>query len=104
MPNYYDVGDIVRTSSTFTDTGSVKADPSAVDFIYTTPDGSDNAFNRTTTATGAVDTIVRSTVGNYHRDITTTASGTYWYRYASTGNITTAAEANFRVRRQYTAT
>ncbi len=105
MPNYYDVGDVVRTSSTFTDTGGVKADPTTVHYVLTTPDGTDIENTRTSTDTGPIDTINRVSTGVYFRDITIgTSSGPYWYRFSSTGVITSAAEANFRVRRQYTAT
>ncbi len=103
MPNYYDIGDIVRTSSTFTDTGGVKADPTAVHWVYTTPDGTDVLASRTGTST-AQNGITRTTVGNYYGDITTTASGPYHYRFSSTGSITTSAEWVFRVRRRYTST
>ncbi len=104
MPNYYDVGDIVRTSSTFTDTGGTKADPTTVHYVLTTPDGTDIENTRTSTE-ALVDTISRTTDGVYFRDVTIgTSSGPYWYRFSSTGIITSAAEANFRVRRQYTAT
>ncbi len=102
-PNYYDVGDIVRTSSTFTDTGGIKADPGTLYWVYTTPDGTDVVASRTGTST-ASNGIHRSTDGVYYGDITTTSSGTYWYGYRSTGAITSAAEANFRVRKRYTST
>ena len=104
MPNYYDIGDIIRTSSTFTDTGGTNDDPSTVHFVYTTPDGTDNVFSRTGATTGTSDTVVRASSGVYTRDILATASGTYWYRYNSTGNITAAAEANFVIRRRYSDT
>ncbi len=104
MANYYDVGDIVRASSTFTSTGGTKTDPTTVGFVYTTPDGTDNVFTRTGATTGTVDSVVRSTAGVYYSDITTTASGPYWYRYSSTGNITAMDEAVFRVRHKYTTT
>ena len=104
MPNYYDVGDIVRTSSTFTDTGGVRADPTTVNYVLTTPDGTDIENTRTSTE-ALVDTISRTTIGVYFRDVTVgTSSGPYWYRFSSTGAITTSAEANFRIRRRYTTT
>ncbi len=104
MPAYYDIGDIVRCSSTFTDTGAVKQDPSQVHFVYTTPAGVDSVHTRLGVTTGTVDTVVRASSGTYFRDVTTTASGPYWYRFNSTGSITTLAEANFIVRRLYTST
>jgi hypothetical protein len=89
------LGDIVRCSSTFTDTGGVKADPTTVDFVYTTPAGVDTVNTRSSTE-ALVDSISRTTAGVYFRDVATTSSGTYWYRFSSTGTITTSAEWNFR--------
>ena len=103
-PNYYDQLDVVRTSSTFTDTGGTRADPTTVHYVLTTPDGTDIENTRTSTE-ALVDSISRTTDGVYFRDVTIgTSSGPYWYRFSSTGVITTSAEANFRVRRQYTST
>ena len=104
MPNYYDIGDIVRTSSTFSDTGGTNTDPSTVHYVVTTPAGVDSVHTRAGADVGTVDTVVRVSSGVYFRDVTATASGTYWYRYNSTGNITSAAEANFRVRNRRTDT
>lgn len=103
MPNYYDIGDVVRTSSTFTDTGGSKADPTSVTWVLTTPDRADTVKTMTSTST-LENTIHRTTAGVYFRDVVTTASGPYWYRYSSTGNITTAAENSFRVRSRRTTT
>ena len=104
MPANYDIGDTVRTSSTFTDTGGTKTDPTLVKFVYTTPDGTDTVFTRSGTGSTSTGSIVRTTDGVYYRDLVTTASGPYWYRYSSTGNITTASESNFRVRKRHTTT
>ena len=103
IPNYYDVGDLVRTSSTFTDTGGTKTDPSTVHWVTTTPDGVDTIVLRSGTTTLS-NTIHRTTDGVFFGDVLATGSGTYWYRYNSTGNITSAAEANFRVRNRRTDT
>ncbi len=105
MPAYYDQLDIVRTSSTFTDTGGTKADPTTVNFVLTNPDGTDTVNTRTSTNTGLVDSIHRVSTGVYFRDVTVgSSSGPHWYRFSSTGVITTGAEANFIVRRLYTTT
>ncbi len=105
MANAYDIGDVVRCSSTFTDTGGNKADPTTVHFVHTTPDQTDTVNTRTSTSTGLVDTIYKVATGVYYRDITIgSSSGAYWYRFSSTGLITAADEAVFRVRRQYTST
>jgi hypothetical protein len=104
MPANYDIGDIVRCSSTFTSTAAVNADPTTVDFVYTTPAGVDSVNQRSATTTGLTDSIYRVSTGVYYRDITTTASGSYWYRFSSTGTITTSAEWSFRVRKLRTTT
>ena len=104
MPSWYDIGDIVRISSTFTSTAGQKADPTSVTFAYTTPDGTDTVTSRTATATGPSNDITKVSTGVYYSDITATASGPYWYRFSSTGTITTAAEWNFQVRRRFTST
>ena len=105
MPSYYDVGDMVRMSSTFTDTGGVKADPTTVTFVYTTPDGTDLVNTRTSTSTGLVDSIHRLSTGVYFRDaVIGSSSGAYWYRYSSTGTVTAMDEATFRVRHKYSTT
>ncbi len=103
-PNYYDIGDVVRTSSTFTDTGGTKADPGGLTWVFTEPDGTDTVHTRSGTGSTSTGSIFRTTDGVYYRDWTVTASGTHWYRYSSTGNITAAAEANFRVRNRHTDT
>ena len=105
MPNYYDIGDVVRISSTFKDTGGVKQDPTTVDFVFTTPDQTDTVNTRAGATTGTVDSILRASSGTFSRDVTVgSSSGAYWYRFSSTGSITSAAEAVFRVRRRYTTT
>ena len=105
MANAYDQGDIVRMSSTFTTTGGVKADPTTVTFVYTTPDGTDSVVTRSGTSTGSTGNIFRSTDGVYFTDaVIGSSSGPYWYRYSSTGVITAMDEATFRVRHKYSAT
>ena len=97
MPAYYDRGDVVRVSSTFTDTGGAKANPTNVATYITRPDGGVVA---TTFSTGA-GAIKRPATGVFYQDILTTASGPYWYRFTSTGNISASAEWVFRVRHRY---
>ena len=105
MPSSYDQGDTVRMSSTFTDTGGTKTDPTQTKFVYTTPDGTDTVVTRSGTATGSTGNIMRSTDGVYFKDsVIGSSSGAYWYRYSSTGNITAMDEATFRVRHKYSTT
>ncbi len=99
MPSTYDVGDIVRIGSTFTDTGGTKADPTTVYFHYDTPTSTaPSTFSHATTATGSAGNINRTTDGVYFFLITTTGPGLYESRFFSTGVITAAAETWFSVR------
>ena len=96
MATTYDVGDIVRISSTFTDTGGTRADPTTVYFAYENPAG----VSYSTTYTGVGDVIKASTpsTGVYYYDVSCTGQGQYEYRFTSTGLITASAEAYFSVR------
>lgn len=94
--NIYEVGDLVRCYGVFTDQDSVALDPTNVFFSYKNPAGT------ITTLTYGVDAaLVKSGVGNYYVDITVpsalTATGTWYYRFYSTGTGQTANEALFVV-------
>ena len=108
MPSTYDIGDNVRQIGTFTDTGGTKGDPTTVKFGYTTPDSTalttGNSFTRTSTSTGAVDSINKETTGVYFVDITTTGSGLYETRFTSTGSLEASGESWFSVRPRRVAT
>ena len=55
MPSTYDIGDQVRVTGTFTDTGLVVGDPSAVNFLFDTPTSTaPTVATRTSTSTGVV--------------------------------------------------
>lgn len=102
MATTYDVGDIVRCWSTFTDTGGTRADPTTVYFAYENPAG----VSYSTTYTGAGNIVQATTpsTGVYYFDITCTGQGLYEYRFTSTGLVTASAEAYFSVRRQRVTT
>lgn len=86
--NSYVVGDVIRVYGVFTANG-VATDPTTITlYIKSTPTG-----QSTFTYAGAQ--IVRDSIGNYHYDYTTTASGTYYYRYEATGTVVAAAEGIF---------
>ena len=89
----------------FTDTGGSSAAPTTVKFVLTTPDGTDTVATRAgSTSTGSSNSINQVSSGTYTYDHTASASGPYWYRFSSTGNITSADEDVFRVRRLHTST
>lgn len=91
MANSYDLGDVVRLTATFTDTGGTPADPTAVTFTYGDPAGSWT----TETSTGSV---LNPSTGVYTLDIYPDSAGVWSYKVNSTGTIQTAAESYIRVR------
>ena len=97
-----DIGDILRTTARFTtSTGSTATkDPTTVKFRKSTPAGIVSSVTYSTSQT----TIVKDTTGVYYSNITSTSSGVYWYRWTSTGNITTSQEGSFQVGRRFVDT
>jgi hypothetical protein len=92
--NSYDVGDLVRVTATFTNAAGTVADPAAVTARYRSPSGT------TTTLTYGVDAeLVKESTGVYHVDISASESGTWSYRFASTGSGQAANEESFFVER-----
>lgn len=87
----YDIGDVVRISSTFTQ-NAVAIDPSTVSLTVKDP----AATSTTYTYAGA--TVTKDSVGNYHVDVAPTLTGTYKYRWVSTGTGQAAEENSFQVR------
>ena len=88
----YDKGDLVRVTGTFTNAAGTAIDPAVVKFQFITPAGV------TTTYTYGTDAeVVRSATGVYYVDINASQTGTYRYRFYSTGMGQAAAEGNFRV-------
>ena len=99
MPSTHDIGDIVRITGTFTDTGDVPGDPTTVHFLYDTPTSvAPSTATRTDTGLNTVDGITRASTGVYEFDITTTGRGLYETRFTSTGVIGASVESWFSVR------
>ena len=92
MASTYDVGDIVRLSATYTDTGGTPANPTTVFFVYERPSGS---FS-TETSTGV--NVANPTVGSFHLDIDIDEPGLWEYRVTSAGSIQASTEDYFVVR------
>ena len=92
--NYYEKGDLLRCSVTFTSTPSgADLDPTPHLFSYKTPAGV------TTILTYGVDgALVKDSVGDYHVDLDANATGTWWFRWYSTGTGQSADEGAFNVR------
>lgn len=105
MGSTYDIGDVVRITGTFTDTGGLLGDPSSVHFLFDTPSSTGpNAFSRTSTELGNVGGIVRLSTGVYYYDVASTGRGLYETRFTSTGTLAASGESWFSVRRQRVST
>lgn len=99
MPSTYDVGDVVRITGVYTDTGALLQDPDTVHFHYDTPTSTaPSTQQRTGATTGTVNGITRASSGTFFFDITTTGRGLYEGRFKSTGTVTAAGETWFSVR------
>lgn len=94
MANVYDKGDLVRCSASFTTSAGAAVDPTVITFKFKTPGGT------TTTYTYGVDAeLVKDSVGNYHVDVSATASGTWFYRFEGTGDAQAADEASILIEK-----
>lgn len=92
MANFYQVGDLVRVTGTFTTLAGAATDPTSVFFSFKTPSGT------TTTYTYGTDAqLVKSGVGIYYVDVSITEKGNWYYRFFSTGTGQTADEGYFSV-------
>ena len=92
IPNAYDQKDLVRCTATWTNSAGVNVDPTAVIFKFMNPAGT------ITTYTYGVDAaLVKEETGVYHVDIDASASGTWYYRFESTGTGQAADEAQFEI-------
>lgn len=91
----YDIGDMVRlfTEGPFRDDGGNPVDPDVVLCKIRDP-----ARVKTTFQYGVDSDVVRDGVGLYHVDLVLNLSGTWYYRWQSTGNLVTAEETSFIVR------
>ena len=74
MPSTYDIGDTIRLTATFTDTGGAGANPTKVNFLYDTPTSTaPTTATRSSGSKGTVDGITLTTeTGGYHSDLQST--------------------------------
>lgn len=93
----YDVGDTVRLTASYTDTGGSAVNPTSVKFVLRDPTGSES-----TRASGST-SVSNPATGSFHTDFFLTLSGTYNWRSYSTGSLNTASEDVFVVRKQWVA-
>lgn len=92
IPNAYDQKDLVQCTATWTNSAGTKIDPTAVIFKFKNPAGT------ITTYTYGVDPeLVKEETGVYHVDLDAATSGTWYYRFESTGTGQGADEAQFEI-------
>jgi hypothetical protein len=89
-----DKGDKVRCTGSFTDKDGVAVDPTTVNFKFKKPGATPTVY-----VFGTDSQVVKDSVGNYHVDLNADQSGTWFYRFESTGNEQAAGEAEFIVSR-----
>lgn len=87
----YQINDLVRLTGAFFDIAGDAVDPSTVTLHVTPPSGVTVAY------TYALAEITKDTVGNYHKDVTITASGQWFYSWSSTGPGAAAEHGEFMV-------
>ena len=100
MPSTYDIGDTIRLTATFTDTGGAGANPTKVNFLYDTPTSTaPTTATRSSGSKGTVDGITLTTeTGVYHFDLQSTGKGLYETRFTSSGVIEASVESWFSIR------
>jgi hypothetical protein len=91
--NTHDLGDLVPVRGHFTTAAGVDQDPDVVKVSIRRPSGSINTY---THGDGAE--VVKDSTGHYHLDVNCNATGTWHYRWWSTGDGQAAEEKMFKVR------
>ncbi len=91
-PNTYDLGDLVRVTGTFKNAAGAAIDPGTVAFKLRAPAGTVTSY-----VYGADSALVRDALGAFHVDVSAVASGTWHYRWESTGTGQAAEEGSFVV-------
>jgi hypothetical protein len=89
--SHYEVGDLVRTSCEFTQSGTA-IDPDDVYVHVRSPDGQVSRLRY------SVDVdVAKDSTGNYHYDVSATMPGWWYYYWKSTGNGQAAEGGKFKV-------
>jgi hypothetical protein len=89
--NVYQKGDLIRISGVFKDLAGGLVDPGTVALKVSKPSGAVLAY------TFALGTVIKDSVGNYHRDENIDEAGSWRYRWESTGTGQAAEEGQFVV-------
>ncbi len=92
MPGVYDIGDLVKLTSTFTNYLGQLSDPSNVVLKVHPPSGVVETPSVTHASTG---------VYFYLYSLTDKESGKYFFRFEGTGGVQAAGESYFRVRQSH---
>lgn len=90
----YDLGDVVRVTGTWTDSGGTATDPGTIAFTYTDPNGTATTLTYVTDAA-----VVKLSTGVYYVDVTANLEGTWFWRWVSTVSGAAADEGQFAVTR-----
>jgi hypothetical protein len=88
----YDVGDLIRSTVTFTNFAGTVTDPSTIVFKYRDPAGT------VTTITYPAAGITRTGTGVYFAEVTIALEGPHWFRWNGTGTIVAATERAVQVK------
>ena len=86
MPNYYDIGDVVRSSVAFATTAGSATDPTVITVTYKIDDG-----DTISKVYGVDGEVVKASTGNYYIDLTGTV-GTWYIRWIGIGTVAAVAE------------
>lgn len=86
--NTYTTGTRVRVSATIYDIDDVLTDPTNLKFKFIDPLGVETEYIYLTDPE-----IVNDGVGLFHVDLLISSSGTWRYRYETTGNVVIASES-----------
>lgn len=96
MATTYDIGDVVRVTSTFGTTAGVAVNPTRVTYRILKPGGSRTTNYTTSTSDG---TVQHQATGSYFMDILTTAEGGYFVTVTTTGtSVRSGSNSYFVVR------
>lgn len=102
--NTYDLGDVIRLASTFTDPndGDALIDPTTVAVSVRDPNGDITTYTYDEEASSSsgdgLHIVIHDDVGEYHCNIDADIEGQWFYRWFSTGVAQAASEKCFVIR------
>ncbi len=93
MVTEYDIGDLVRSSTSFTNTAGAATDPTVINVKFRLKDGAITTYVYSTDAE-----LVKDSTGEYHVDISASAAGTVYVYWNGTGTVVAADEDSWVVK------